>query len=59
MSNNRLPPQSLEMEQAVCGSMLIDANAIWTCADILRASDFYRVEHGRPFDAILALAARG
>jgi replicative DNA helicase len=47
------------MEQAVCGSMLIDPEAVWTCASILRETDFYRVEHGRIFDAILALAARG
>jgi replicative DNA helicase len=59
VSNNRLPPQSLEMEQAVCGAMLIDPEAVWTCASILRQTDFYRVEHGTVFAAVIAVASRG
>ncbi len=44
----RLPPQSLEAEQAVLGAMLLSAKARHQVAEILKdASDFYREAHGR------------
>ena len=55
---DRIPPQSLEMEQAVLGAMLIDRVAVEQAADILRAQDFYRAEHAVIFDTILSLAHR-
>ena len=42
----RVPPQNLEAEQSVLGSMLIDRDAIITCTELLRTTDFYR-EIGR------------
>lgn len=55
---DRIPPQSLEMEQAVLGAMLIDRVAVEKAADILRAEDFYRLEHAIIFDTIVTLAHR-
>lgn len=58
VSMDRIPPQSLEMEQATLGAMLIDRAAIEKAAEILRPEDFYREAHAIIFEAILALAAR-
>lgn len=55
---NRIPPQSLEMEQATLGSMLIERAAIEKAAEILRPEDFYRDAHRVIFEAVLALADR-
>ncbi|MCL5283799.1 MAG: replicative DNA helicase [Armatimonadetes bacterium] len=54
----RLPPQNLDMEMAVLGSMLIKRDAIDIAAEILRSEDFYRETNRIIFDAILALWAR-
>jgi replicative DNA helicase len=55
---DRIPPQSLEMEQATLGAMLIDRAAIETAGEILRPEDFYRDAHRQIFEAILSLAER-
>ncbi|NLS78227.1 MAG: replicative DNA helicase [Chloroflexi bacterium] len=58
MTTDRLPPQNIEAEQSVLGSLLIDPNAIITVASFLRAEDFYREQHGEVYDAMLALHER-
>jgi replicative DNA helicase len=52
---DRLPPQNLDSEQAVLGSILIDRDAIIEVADFLHPEDFYRQAHGRIFAAMLGL----
>jgi replicative DNA helicase len=54
-SELKIPPQNLEAEQTVLGSILIDKNAIFRVADILSPDDFYDPKHGRIYDAILVL----
>ena len=54
----KIPPQNLEAEQAVLGSLLIDKNAIFRVADILVPEDFYTPVHEKIYDAILALYER-
>jgi replicative DNA helicase len=54
-SQLKLPPQNLEAEQAVLGSVLIDKNAIFRVADILLPEDFYTPTHERIYKAILTL----
>ena len=54
-SQLKLPPQNLEAEQAVLGSVLIDKNAIYRVADILLPEDFYTPAHERIYKAILSL----
>ncbi|HUC01641.1 MAG TPA: replicative DNA helicase [Candidatus Paceibacterota bacterium] len=54
-SQLKLPPQNLEAEQAVLGSVLIDKNAIFRVADILTPPDFYTPAHERIYAAILSL----
>ena len=55
---DRIPPQSLEMEQAVLGAMLIERAAIEKAAEVLRPDDFYRDAHRVIFEAILDLVER-
>ncbi len=58
MSVERLPPQNVEAEQAVLGSLLIDRDAIVRIAPFLRPEDFYRESHARMYQAILDLFDR-
>ncbi len=54
----RLPPQSIEAEEAVLGAILIDPDAIIRVATILRAEDFYREKNRWIYDTALALHER-
>jgi replicative DNA helicase len=51
----KIPPQNIEAEQSLLGSLLMDKDAIIKVADIVRADDFYRDDHGEIFKAILKL----
>jgi replicative DNA helicase len=52
---SRIPPNDLQAEQAVLGSMLVDKDAVITAIEILKPDDFYRNEHIEIFSAILDL----
>ncbi len=56
---DRIPPHSLEGEQSVLGSMLMEKEAIITASEILASSDFYRQNHAKIFSAMMALAEKG
>lgn len=56
--SDRLPPQNIEAEQAVLGSLLIDPEAVHRVAPNLRPADFYRETHGLIYAAILDLHER-
>ncbi len=52
LSRIKVPPQSLEAEQAVLGGLMI-ANGNWDgVAELVRASDFYRPEHRLIYEAM-------
>ena len=55
----RVPPQSLEAEQAVLGAMLLDKDAIGRAIEILGSECFYRETHRRIYEAISSLYERG
>ena len=55
----RLPPQNIEAEQSVLGSMLIDKDALFEVAETLSAEDFYREVHQKIFESIMALSNKG
>ena len=61
MSGNieRVPPQNLEAEQSVLGSMLIDKDAIIASSEYLKAKDFYRDGHQKIYQAMINLTERG
>ncbi len=52
---NRIPPQNLEAEQSVLGSLLLDRDAIIKIADLIASDDFYDERHRIIYLAILAL----
>jgi replicative DNA helicase len=55
----RVPPHSVEAEQAVLGGLLLD-NSTWdSIADRLGADDFYRRDHQLIFRAVAELSERG
>ena len=52
----KLPPYSLEAEQAVLGGLMID-NSTWDqVSDVLMEADFYRADHRLIYSAIFDLA---
>jgi len=54
----RVPPQSLDAEQAVLASMLLDGAAIDRVEEVLEEGAFYRVAHRKIYHAITELSAR-
>ncbi len=54
----RLPPHSIEAEEAVLGSLLIDPDAIFEVSSFLRPDAFYRAQNRWLYEAILDLSDR-
>jgi replicative DNA helicase len=54
-SIERLPPQNLDAEQSVLGSMLLEEGAIIAAAELLDEPVFYKDAHRKIFSAVLAL----
>ncbi|MDP4001097.1 MAG: replicative DNA helicase [bacterium] len=52
---NRIPPQNVEAEQSVLGSLLLDKDAVIKIADTCSAEDFYDDKHALIYRAILKL----
>ncbi|HEY0492568.1 MAG TPA: replicative DNA helicase [Candidatus Dormibacteraeota bacterium] len=57
-TGGRIPPQNLEAEASVLGSLMLDRNAIVRIADFLRPEDFYLDSHAQVFRAALNLYDR-
>jgi len=53
--NLRMPPQNLEAEQSVLGSLLIDKDAITKIADVLTPQEFYKDGHRIIYECMLEL----
>jgi replicative DNA helicase len=54
-SIDRLPPQSLEAEQAVLGAIILEGEAITKAIEILCSDDFYRDAHRKIYNAMVEL----
>ena len=54
----RVPPQSVDAEQAVLGGLMLDPNAFDRVADQLTDADFYRRDHPLIYRAIRELAEK-
>lgn len=52
---DRLPPQNLEAESSVLGSLMLDKDGIIKVADLIIAGDFYDNRHKQIYEAILEL----
>jgi len=51
----RVPPQNLEAEQSVLGSLMLDRDAITKIADIIMPDDFYESRHNEIYRAMQEL----
>lgn len=54
-STAKIPPQNLDAESSLLGSILIDSDAIVRVADIVTVKDFYDERHERIYEAISKL----
>ena len=51
----RVPPQDIEIEQALLGALMLNPGAMHEVADILAVDSFYSGKHRTVFDAMLSL----
>lgn len=51
----KLPPQAVDVEEAVLGALMLDRNAVAEVIDILTPAAFYREANGKIFEAIQQL----
>lgn len=56
-SLGKLPPQAIELEEAVLGALMLEKDALSAVADILKPESFYKEAHQRIFRAIIHLFA--
>ncbi|WP_456315703.1 replicative DNA helicase [Pseudomonas shirazensis] len=55
LEKGKLPPQVLELEEAVLGAMMIDKKGVDDVIDILQPDAFYKDSHKHIFEAIIQL----
>jgi replicative DNA helicase len=55
LEKGKLPPQVLDLEEAVLGAMMIDKKGVDDVIDILQPDAFYKDAHKHIFEAILQL----
>ena len=55
LEKGKLPPQAVELEQAVLGAMMIDKKGVDDVIDVLSPETFYKTEHQHIYNAIYGL----
>ena len=55
LEKGKLPPQALDLEEAVLGAMMIDKKGVDEVIDILQSDAFYKEAHKHIFEAIFQL----
>lgn len=56
MTTERVPPNSIDAEQSVLGSMMLEQDALLAGLELLTPADFYRPVHQDVFEALSAMA---
>ncbi len=51
----RIPPQNIEAETSVLGSLMLDKDSIIKVADLLKVGDFYKNDHNDIYEVMLKL----
>jgi replicative DNA helicase len=59
MSASRVPPQDLDTEKALLGSIMLNPNAMYEVADTVSPDSFYASKHKTIYEAMLALFTKG
>ena len=50
--DGKLPPQAIDLEEAVLGALMIDNDALSNAIELLKPESFYKYEHQKIFSAI-------
>lgn len=58
MIYGKVPPQAMELEEAVLGALLLDKNAIDVVSGILKKEAFYKQDHQLVYESILELSSK-
>ena len=58
-SVGKVPPQNIEAEQAVLGSVLLDSESLYAVSEILHPEDFYEKAHRLIYEVVLLLSETG
>ena len=58
LTDGKMPPQALELEEAVLGALMLERDALTNVIDILKPQSFYKDAHSRIFNAIYELFKR-
>ena len=53
MELGKIPPNDVEAEQAVIGSMLTDRDAVISAIEVLKEEDFYREDNKTIYEDLL------
>jgi len=58
MEHGKVPPNAVELEDAVLGALMLESEALTDVVEILKPESFYKLEHQRIFGAILDLFSK-
>ena len=56
MEYGRMPPQAVDLEEAVLGAIMIERDAVIAVLDILKAESFYKESHQKLYRAIVDIS---
>ncbi|MCA9376643.1 replicative DNA helicase [Candidatus Nomurabacteria bacterium] len=56
---DRIPPQNIDAEKSVLGSMLLDKDAVINVAGVLRSEYFYEPRHATIYESLMSLFEEG
>ncbi len=54
----KLPPQAVELEEAILGALMLEGEAFLEVGDTLKPEDFYKESHGKIYKAIADLSGK-
>jgi replicative DNA helicase len=54
----KVPPQAVELEEAVLGALMVEKDAIISILDVLKPESFYKDNHQKIFKAVVELSTR-
>lgn len=54
----KIPPQALDLEEAVLGALMLEKEAVVTILDVLKPESFYKESHQKIFQAIVNLSTK-
>ena len=53
--HGKLPPQAVDLEEAILGAIMLEKDALTSVSEILKADVFYKESHQKIYEAILQL----